>query len=209
MSSTSPARGSSSWESTSRRPAGRRPSPEQPWGKGWPTQTPSTLRPGRPEPLHFAAFLGRPRPALWASVQNSSSVTPRLRSARSRNETTNACWSPFDRASAKSLISFTSAATCSGVASTPRPRRFSETAGAGGAPEAIPAGGRHGRAGLHRREAVRDRESEVVVSVERKLGRLQSPLQLLEEPRDAGRRHHADRIAHDGAVGSCRGARIV
>ncbi len=45
--------------------------------------------------------------------------------------------------------------------------------------------------------------------MERQLGRLQSTLELLEEPRDAGRRHHADRIAHDGAVGSRRGACVV
>src|SRR2546426_24070 len=90
-----------------------------------------------------------------------------------------------------------------------RQDEFLEARVAGAFPEAIHACVGHGDAGLHRREAIRDRESEVVVSVERQLGRLQSALQLLEEPRDAGWRHHADRVAHHGAVGSRRGARIV
>src|SRR3989441_5989888 len=83
--------GSSSWESTSRRPGGRRPSPERRWVRESPTRIPSIRQRERPEPPHFVPVLGRPRPAFLASVQNSSSLTPRLRPAPSRNENTNAC----------------------------------------------------------------------------------------------------------------------
>ena len=66
--------------------------------------------------------------------------------------------------------------------------------------EAIDAGVRNRDARLDRREAVRDRKTEVVVAVERQLRRLEALPQLPEEPRDPGRRHHADRVADDRAV---------
>src|SRR5439155_798473 len=57
------------------------------WGSPAPTPIPRTHRPARREPGHFGAA----RPAFRASAQNSSSVTPRCRSARSRNKATKAC----------------------------------------------------------------------------------------------------------------------
>src|SRR5437667_229375 len=87
LAATWPGRDSSSWESMSRRPGGRPRSPAPRWGSPAPTPIPRTHRPARREPGHFGAA----RPAFRASAQNSSSVTPRCRSARSRNKATKAC----------------------------------------------------------------------------------------------------------------------
>src|SRR6058998_4092153 len=95
--STWQGRGSSSWESTSRRRGGRPRLRGRQWGSPSPSPIPRTLRPERREAHHFGAA----RPAFRASAQNSSSVTPRCLSDRSRNDATKACWSALDRPSAK------------------------------------------------------------------------------------------------------------
>src|SRR5439155_1551182 len=64
----------------------------------------------------------------WQWPLKAMPATSLRLSDRSRNDATKACWTPLDRPSAKSLISFTRPVTCSGVASTPRPRSFSATA---------------------------------------------------------------------------------
>src|SRR5947199_167452 len=65
---------------------------------------------------------------LQTAEATSLSVTPRWRSMRSRKDAMNACWSFFDRASAKSLIRETSRRTSSGAATIPADRNFSATA---------------------------------------------------------------------------------